>query len=157
MICTIYSTDGTPISRVSSKRALVLDIILDRINVISYHDNKVIRTVDTEYPLPKEAVVKQYISLPEGFYEAVPLNPRTLKLRDRSTCQYCGRGGGELKRSEFWTIDHVHPKSKGGKHRWDNVVLSCNTCNNRKDDMTPEEADMRPITEPRRPTRWELV
>jgi hypothetical protein len=30
------------------------------------------------------------------------------------------------------TVDHVHPRSRGGRHEWTNVVAACGRCNNRK-------------------------
>lgn len=156
MICTVYSPDGTPVSRVSSERALVL-MLLDKVHMISQYEDKQFRSVRESFPVPKEVVVRDYISLPKDFYTAVPLNPRTLKLRDKNTCMYCGRHASDLKKKEFMTVDHIMPRSRGGKNRWDNVVLSCNKCNNDKDDRTPGEAGLTLMTQPRQPTRWELV
>ena len=65
--------------------------------------------------------------------------------RDRYTCQYCGQKGGEL------TVDHVLPKSRGGKSTWDNLVAACRSCNLRKGDRTPEEAGMRLLRPPKPP------
>ena len=70
-----------------------------------------------------------------------PLLPRKLSkkevfLRDRFTCQYCGRKAQDL------TVDHVVPRRQGGGHAWDNVVAACNRCNLRKAGRTPVEARM---------------
>ena len=54
--------------------------------------------------------------------------------RDRYTCQYCGAYGD--------TIDHIFPKSRGGKNTWGNFATACKKCNNFKRDRTPEEAGM---------------
>lgn len=45
-------------------------------------------------------------------------------------CRYCGR---ELQPEEM-TIDHIHPKSKGGKDHPKNLTAACNQCNGRKGD-----------------------
>ncbi len=45
-------------------------------------------------------------------------------LRDGHRCAYCG-GTAD-------TVDHVHPRSRGGRHEWTNVVAACGRCNNRK-------------------------
>jgi len=55
--------------------------------------------------------------------------------RDNYTCRYCGR------RMDL-TIDHVFPKSRGGKATEDNLVTCCNHCNSTKWARTPEEAGM---------------
>ncbi|NEQ69735.1 MAG: HNH endonuclease, partial [Symploca sp. SIO2D2] len=46
---------------------------------------------------------------------------------------------------------HVIPRSKGGKHSWDNVVIACELCNSRKGDRTPKEAGMLLHTKPKAP------
>ncbi|MBT5247531.1 MAG: HNH endonuclease [Microbacteriaceae bacterium] len=43
-----------------------------------------------------------------------------------STCQYCGRRGGELQ------IDHKRPESKGGATTFANLWLLCVDCNQGK-------------------------
>ena len=50
--------------------------------------------------------------------------------RDNWTCQYCGKKGNR----KTLTIDHVIPKSKGGKTDWNNLVVSCSSCNTKKGD-----------------------
>ena len=69
--------------------------------------------------------------------------------RDKGRCAYCGK---ELSRTEA-TIDHILPKSRGGKTTWENVVLSCKKCNCDKDDMTPEEAGMKLLVKPYNPKK----
>lgn len=36
------------------------------------------------------------------------------------------------------TVDHKHPRSKGGGHRPDNLVTACRRCNNEKADIPYE-------------------
>ena len=61
-----------------------------------------------------------------------------LYARDRFLCAYCGHKFHEYK----LTIDHVMPKSRGGKNIWMNTVTACKPCNHAKRDRTPEEASM---------------
>jgi 5-methylcytosine-specific restriction endonuclease McrA len=49
------------------------------------------------------------------------------------------------------TLDHVLPRSRGGKTTWENVVTACNKCNGRKGSRTPTEANMKLLSQPRRP------
>jgi 5-methylcytosine-specific restriction endonuclease McrA len=79
-----------------------------------------------------------------------PFLPRKLSkkevfLRDRFTCQYCGKKGQEL------TLDHVIPRRQNGSHTWNNVVAACAKCNLRKAGRTPVEASMKLVKEPRVP------
>jgi len=77
----------------------------------------------------------------------IKLSRRAIYDRDAGICQYCGI---EVDRKSF-TIDHVYPRSRGGKTVWSNIVVCCKDCNNSKDDMTPEEANMRLIKDPVKP------
>jgi 5-methylcytosine-specific restriction endonuclease McrA len=73
------------------------------------------------------------------------LSRREVLLRDRYTCQYCGRQTKEL------TLDHVIPRKQGGRHTWENVVSACIPCNRKKAGRTPYEAGMRLLRQPRAP------
>jgi 5-methylcytosine-specific restriction endonuclease McrA len=46
------------------------------------------------------------------------------------------------------TLDHIMPKSRGGRTVAENLVTSCRECNNRKSDRTPDEARMPLLTNP---------
>ncbi|HVB33326.1 MAG TPA: HNH endonuclease [Patescibacteria group bacterium] len=83
-------------------------------------------------------------------YRHIPQQTRALSrknilLRDRYTCQFCGR---RFTAAEL-TLDHVQPRSRGGRSTWENLVASCYKCNNHKGDRTPEEAGLRLIRKPR--------
>lgn len=50
-------------------------------------------------------------------------------------CAYCG-----VKLTEFnRTIDHIHPKVKGGTNKTENLFPSCGWCNSVKCDRSIEE------------------
>ena len=53
--------------------------------------------------------------------------------------------------TEKLTVDHVLPKSRGGKKSWTNLVASCKKCNQKKGCRTPSECGMIPIRQPTRP------
>lgn len=85
-------------------------------------------------------------------YDRVPAakihyNRRTIYRRDNNTCQYCGCRPGTKELS----IDHVVPRSKGGKTTWENVVVACTACNAFKADRTPEQAKMKLLKQPKKP------
>jgi 5-methylcytosine-specific restriction endonuclease McrA len=67
--------------------------------------------------------------------------------RDKFTCQYCG---ARPHRSQL-NLDHVVPRSLGGRTSWENVVASCMECNRRKGGRTPEQAKLRLLRRPARP------
>lgn len=72
--------------------------------------------------------------------------------RDKFTCQYCGV---RPHRSQL-NLDHVIPRSLGGRTTWENVVCSCVDCNRRKGGRTPTQARLRLLRRPSRP-RWTPV
>ena len=64
--------------------------------------------------------------------------------RDAHACGYCGS-------KKNLTIDHILPKSRGGKNEWSNLVTCCYECNSKKADRTPEEANMKLRVKPKSP------
>ena len=109
-------------------------------------DQPCVRTVSVEIPVPEVIVLTRYGGVPS---RSVVFTRRNLYKRDRNTCQYCGAQPG----TKELTIDHVLPRSRGGKSGWENCVLACVRCNRRKADRTPREAGLRLRCEPRSP-RW---
>jgi len=81
------------------------------------------------------------------------LTNRTLFQRDRHLCMYCG---AQFSAHQL-TRDHVIPASRGGRSVWENCVTACRTCNQRKDDRTPEEADMKLLAVPYIPNLAEYL
>jgi 5-methylcytosine-specific restriction endonuclease McrA len=73
---------------------------------------------------------------------------RAVFARDEYRCQYCG------DRAD--SIDHIVPRSRGGRDVWDNLAAACRPCNTRKRDRTPDEAGMRLLRPCRTPraTAW---
>lgn len=74
-----------------------------------------------------------------------------LYRRDRNLCAYCGQQYADWR----LTIDHILPKSRGGRNVWMNCVAACKPCNHRKADRTPEEAGMELMYLPYAPTQAE--
>lgn len=64
-----------------------------------------------------------------------PLTAKRLFARDAHRRQYCGHA---LSASQL-TMDHVVPRSRGGRDSWTNLVTACRACNSAKRDRTPEE------------------
>ncbi len=68
----------------------------------------------------------------------VGLTKHRLFVRDRQTCAYCASRFVETE----LTVEHIVPVSRGGRHEWTNVVTACRSCNTRKGNRRPEEANM---------------
>jgi len=116
-------------------------VYLKRVNVAAEYE-EVVRSEKLTLPLPSVIVLKNYV-VPT---KTVPFTRATLFLRDEFTCQYCGYKGKDL------TFDHVVPKSRGGKTRWDNVVAACQSCNLRKAAKTTSQAGFKLKKEPTKPS-----
>ncbi len=116
-------------------------VYLKRVNVAAEYE-EVVRSEKLTLPLPSVIVLKNYV-VPT---KTVPFTRATLFLRDEFTCQYCGYTGKDL------TFDHVVPKSRGGKTRWDNVVAACQSCNLRKAAKTTSQAGFKLKKAPTKPS-----
>lgn len=92
--------------------------------------------------LPLVIRLQYYVRLPR---KTIPLTRKNLMHRDRYTCQYCTKSGSDM------TIDHIIPKSRGGRDEWENVVVACHHCNVKKGSRTPDEANMPLRCRPIRP------
>ena len=127
----VLNLDHYPIAVVSVQKAMVL-LLLEKANVLSTYELLEIRTVTRTYAYPAVIRLAHYKHIP---YKGVLLNRANLFRRDRGECQYCGS-------TRQLTIDHVIPRSKGGKTSWTNLVTACNRCNVLKGDKTPEQVGM---------------
>ncbi len=136
----VLNQDYQPLSVCSVQRSVKL-LFLDKAEMLHEDPEKVIRTVDQEFSYPSVIRLRYYIRIP---YSRIVLTRKNIMKRDRHICQYCG------VKSDL-TLDHVMPKSRGGKDTWENLVTACNKCNVKKGDRTPDEAKMPLKAKPYRP------
>ena len=61
-----------------------------------------------------------YVRIPREAHRR-KITRRAVLARDSWTCQYCGSTKSGL------TVDHVIPRSRGGKSVWENIVAACAT------------------------------
>lgn len=109
-----------------------------------------IHTVRFQVAVPRIIRLLGYDKLPR---QEVKFNRRNIFARDSNRCQYCGRKFSTVDLS----LDHVVPKSQGGKSTWENIVCACIKCNVRKGGRTPEQASMHLITKPHKPKRSPVI
>jgi 5-methylcytosine-specific restriction endonuclease McrA len=114
-------------------------------------DNTVIHSQSLSFPAPAVIRLHYYVRVPYNL--PMPLSRRAILLRDSFTCQYCGTQPGR----EYLTIDHIMPRSRGGRTDWENTVAACGACNRRKGNRTPEEANMLLLRQPIRPRFWAMA
>ncbi|TFV94435.1 HNH endonuclease [Algoriphagus kandeliae] len=137
----VLNLDHSPVAVVSVQKAIVLTL-LEKATILSVYELLQIRTISRNFEYPAVIRLNQYKNIP---YRGVLLNRANLFRRDNGECQYCGS-------NRHLTIDHVLPRSKGGKTSWTNLVTACNRCNVNKGDKTPEEAGMPLKITPFKPT-----
>jgi len=107
--------------------------VLDKVvEVVDEHPDRYIRTPSWKVNMP--SVVRFLRTVPKK--KAIKFSRRNVYIRDRGKCQYCG---SKVALNDF-TYDHVTPRAQGGKTSWENVVVSCVPCNQRKGGRTPEQA-----------------
>jgi 5-methylcytosine-specific restriction endonuclease McrA len=152
---------GRPAQRTgSSGRVLVLNASYEPINVCTVRraavlilKNRAEILEEGDWALHAESVtlarpvvirLLAYVRIPRDAHRR-KITRRAVFARDRWTCQYCGHERGNL------TVDHVVPRSKGGRSTWDNIVTCCAPCNRRKGDRLPVQAKMVPARKPKAP------
>ena len=113
-------------------------------------DHDWVRCVRFEIAVPWIVRLMFYDRLPR---QRVKFNRRNIYARDRNRCQYCG---GRFPLPEL-SLDHVTPRSLGGKATWDNVVCCCVACNVRKGGRTPKQAGLKLITIPVKPKHSPVI
>lgn len=119
-------------------------VFLDRVNIVAEYDSAV-RSPSFAMKLPSVVSLKTFVR-PNRHPAFTRFN---VFLRDRFSCQYCGTDND-------LTFDHVVPRSKGGQTTWENVCAACSTCNLRKGNKLPREAEMWPMQRPYVPTIEDL-
>ena len=158
--CIVLNASYEPLSVVSGRRALFL-YLKGKAVITEEHPDRFISSVTKKFPIPTQIVLKEYIKSRPAYRQPAQLTQRNLFIRDKYTCQYCGIERKDLPSSQFMTRDHVHPTAKGGKDKWENVVTSCNKCNNKKGSYTMKEAEdffgMSLQRKPRWPTVFEIL
>jgi 5-methylcytosine-specific restriction endonuclease McrA len=127
----LLNASTLPLAVISDKRAVRL--ILDgRVQVLENYDTPFRSGGGMEMPTPCVVMLNEYIDVP---YKRPQVTRSGIFARDNNECQYCGR--------EAENIDHVVPRSKGGKHEWTNVVAACIPCNSSKADKMLADTGMK--------------
>ena len=127
----ILNADYRALSVCNVYKAFVL-VYLEKASMVDSVKEQYLRTVDSKWAIPTVIKLNRYINKP---YKGVMLTRQNIFKRDKQACVYCG------SKSDL-TLDHVLPRSRGGKTSWTNLVAACKKCNSRKGDSLPEEANM---------------
>jgi 5-methylcytosine-specific restriction endonuclease McrA len=128
---------------ISWQRAIVL-FYLGKVDVLEEYEDKIVAPSIT---LRTPAVIR----LKKGNVSTktkIRFTRINVFTRDGFRCQYCG----EKKDQTALNYDHVVPRVRGGKTSWENIVACCYRCNERKGSRTPDEAGLKLLRKPLKPT-----
>ena len=103
-----------------------------------------VRTARGPIRVPTVIVALNYARVPK---KRPKLSAKNVRERDGNRCQYTGK----LLRPDEGSLDHVLPRSRGGKDEWGNLVWSDKTVNAKKGNHLPHEAGLKLLTVPRAP------
>ncbi len=118
-------------------------IYLGKAEPVIIDEKKALHSVSKTYPWPSIIRISRFIKVP---YKKVILTRKNILRRDGYKCAYCGRSDIPL------TVDHIIPKARGGDDSWENMICACTRCNNVKGDRTPDEANMKLLFKPFKPS-----
>ncbi len=156
----VLNASYEPLNVCTVRRALVL-ILKEKAEVLERGDG-VLRSETMRVDRPEVIRLVSFVRVPRDVHRR-RITRKAVLARDGWICQYCGAGKPGL------TVDHVIPRSRGGRSVWENIVASCASCNRRKGNRMPHEIRMHPrrsprppgptvfirIAAPRTPTAWE--
>ena len=138
----VIDSSYMPRSIIDSCRAFVISY-KGNAEVIHEH-NESFGLVNPLLDIKKPSIIKvnKYVNTR---FQKVLFSRENVFKRDNYECVYCG-----CNNHKTLTLDHVHPKSKGGQNTFENVVTACKKCNGEKADLTLEEYG-KEIPQPKRP------
>ena len=119
----VLNASYEPINVCAARRAIVL--VLKGVAMMEEENGHHLHAARIAINVPSVIRLLEYRRIP---HQTRALSRKNILLRDRNTCQYCGKilAAGEL------TLDHVIPRSRGGASTWENLVACCHNCNRRK-------------------------
>ena len=131
-----------PFAVCDARRAVVLLLAAKADLVAPDEAARSVRSPSIEVPLPAVVRLRSMVRAPRR--SRVAVSRQAVLLRDQYQCAYC---------TDEWadTIDHIVPRSRGGRHEWRNVVAACRPCNHRKGDRLLGELGWRLRFQPTEP------
>jgi 5-methylcytosine-specific restriction endonuclease McrA len=145
----VFSKNYLPLTRVNLRRAITL-LVTGQAESLEFGNARtwIVRSPSLVLAVPEHIRLTQ--TNPERHWKVPAPSRREVFRRDSHICQYCGN-------PKRLTLDHVMPRSRGGRDTWDNLVAACESCNTRKGNRTPQEAGMPLRSKPKAPMHPALV
>lgn len=123
----LLNASREPLCVVTMQRAV--NLVLSGKATVLESDGRYLHSAAFALPVPQVLCLTRYVYVPHRV--SVPPTRRTVLQRDGFRCGYCA-GTAD-------TVDHIHPRSRGGTHEWTNVVAACARCNHNKADRLLSE------------------
>ncbi len=146
--CVVLNADYSFLNMVDWRRAVCL-LVKNKVKVLKY-SGKVVLTGEG-MPVRVPLVIKLIKFIRMVYRSRVPFSKKNVMIRDGFICAYCRTHTGRL------TIDHIIPKSRGGRTEFENCVTACRACNHKKGNQMPSEARMYPHFKAYQPTIAEFL
>ena len=147
----VFSQNYLPLCKVNIKRAVVL-LVIDKAEPLNIGtgDEWQVTVASPSLVMLVPQHIRLKVSSSERLWRVPPVNRREVLRGDRHSFQYCGS-------KKHLTLDHLIPRSRGGQHTWENVVIACERCNSRKGSRTPKEAGMPLNRQPKAPVHLPIA
>jgi 5-methylcytosine-specific restriction endonuclease McrA len=139
----VFSKNYLPLARVNLRRAVTL-LVTGQAETLDFNSSRFWLVRSPNLVLQVSEHIRLTQTNPERHWKIPAPSRREVLRRDSHTCQYCGS-------SKRLTLDHVMPRSRGGRDTWENLVAACEPCNTRKGNRTPQEVGMVLKTKPKAP------
>jgi hypothetical protein len=143
--CLLLNIDFSPIAIIHWQKAITWYFKYQynnkyEIEIIDFYKNDYIVGVNNKkFPIPAVCKTKRFFNLTKN---KVTFSRKNIFIRDEYTCQYCHKKID----GKYLTYDHVIPKSLWSANTtptcWTNIVTSCVSCNRKKGNRTPKQANM---------------
>lgn len=143
----VLNNDYSFLNVCSVNRAITL-VYQNKAEIIKASD-RILSNFESTFKIFRPLIIRLLKFVRQVFRNKVPYSKSNIITRD-GACVYCGS-------MEDLTVDHIIPRSRGGKSSWENCACACNKCNNRKGDKTPREANMFMKKQPYTPTITEFI
>lgn len=141
----VWDAGYTALGPTKVRRAIAL-VNMGLAHVHAYDDREILHQ-GKPVKVPKIIVLLKMLHIP--IVEVQPEHSRQGVLqRDNHLCGYC--------RKPAHTMDHILPKSRGGKDTWENTIAACLRCNGVKGNQTPQEAGMPLLWTPVAPKQYRM-
>ncbi len=156
-VLLLNGSSWEPLAVITVPRAI--NLVLAGKAVVVEHSGQFLQTICDKYPVPSVIALRTYINVPR---RQAHWSRKGVLVRDNFTCIYCGGQTGTVVKGKVlskhdFTVDHILPRSRGGKDTWTNTACACYNCNHRKGDKLPNEIGMKLRWEPKIPRTSYLV